>query len=409
MEILAPRPKSEEISRLWNERLGVLSTVRPLLPFDAQTISFIENVSARILMDRAVRRWPELLVVAHWMRGAHLRELHETFPAENEVRLARGLVIHYAPANVDSIFLYSWFISLLSGNSNVVRVSQRRGEQLDYLISHLNAALDLPEFENIRRRNLLVSFAHDDAMNTEISSHCAVRVIWGGDRTVAAIRRIPLPARATELAFADRFSLALICAAAISASDDESLLRLAKKFYNDAFSFDQLACSSPRLIVWTGSHPEIVHAKKRFWAEVIAICGQQKQYPEIVTMNRVTAAYAYAAVAQADSIASTSISEFPLRLHLKDGATEYRDLHCGGGLFLEKDLPDLSTLPELLSSKDQTLSYFGYEPSELKAFTSQLPGCAIDRIVPLGQSLDFSATWDGIDLFRAFTRCVDVR
>ena len=32
----------------------------------------------------------------------------------------------------------------------------------------------------------------------------------------------------------------------------------------------------------------------------------------------------------------------------------------------------------------------------------------IDRIVPIGKSLDFSNVWDGFDLFRSFTREVEV-
>jgi hypothetical protein len=343
------------------------------------------------------------------MRKAHLRELQVAFCAEQRVRLARGLVVHYAPSNVDSIFLYSWFISLLSGNSNVVRVSRRRGEQLDYLISRLNEVFELTEFKDLRERNLLVTFEHDDAVNVEICSRCAVRVVWGGDHTVTALRRIALPPLATELAFADRFSLAVLRAGAVCSCSEEQLQHLAKRFYNDAFSFDQLACSSPRLIVWTGSGEEISEAKQTFWAEVRRCTTvRQISYPAIVTMNRVTAAYAYAATSQAGSIASNCVTEFPLRVQLQENAEDYRSLHCGGGLFLERDLPALEDLADSLTSKDQTLSYFGYDAGELKRLAMQLPGRAIDRIVPIGQALDFSPTWDGVDMFHSFTRCVEI-
>jgi len=405
VEFLAPKLDSVA----WQVKINQLAKVRQLLPFAEPAIDFIDAVSRRVLADPSARAWPELLVVAHWMRKAHLRELQAEFSAEQRVRLARGLVVHYAPSNVDSIFLYSWFISLLAGNSNVVRLSRRRGEQLDYLISWVNEVFELPDFKELRERNLLVTYEHDDAVNEEICSHCAVRVIWGGDRTVTALRRIALPPLATELAFADRFSLAVLRAGAVSSCSEEQLQRLAKRFYNDAFSFDQLACSSPRLIVWTGSSEEITEAKRKFWAEVRRYAAlRQTSYPAIVTMNRVTAAYAYAATAQAGSIASSCVTEFPLRVQLTESAEDYRSLHCGGGLFLERDLPALEDLTDSLTSKDQTLSYFGYDTAELKSLAMQFPGRAIDRIVPIGQALEFSPTWDGVDMFHSFTRWVDI-
>jgi hypothetical protein len=393
----------------WQTDISELAKVRPALPFADLAIDFIDAVSRRILANLSARVWPELLVVAHWMRKAHLRELQAAFDTKQTVRLARGLVVHYAPSNVDSIFLYSWFISLLAGNSNVVRLSRRRGEQLDYLISQLNEVLQLPKFKDLRERNLLVTYEHDDAINTEICSRCAVRVVWGGDQTVTALRRIALPPLATELAFADRFSLAALRAAAVCACTEEQLQHLVKRFYNDAFSFDQLGCSSPRLIVWTGSGEEIRQAKQKFWSEVSRYTAvRQTSYPAIVMMNRVTAAYAYAATSQAGSIASSCVTEFPLRVQLQENAENYRDLHCGGGLFLEKDLSALEDLAESLTSKDQTLSYFGYDANELKQLAMQLPSRAIDRIVPIGHALEFSPTWDGVDMFQAFTRCVDI-
>ena len=405
MEFLAP--KSDSVA--WQEKVHDLAKVRPLLPFTGRAIDFIDTVSRRILADPSARMWPEVLVVAHWMRKAHLRELEATFCAEQKVRLARGLVVHYAPSNVDSIFLYSWFISLLSGNSNLVRLSRKRGEQLDHLISRLNEVFELAEFKDLRERNLLVTYEHDDAINAEICSRCSVRVIWGGDQTVTALRRIALPPLATELAFADRFSLAAFRAAAVCACNEERFQHLVKRFYNDAFSFGQLACSSPRLIVWIGSGEEIAEAKRKFWTEVRhCLAVRQISYPAIVTINRITAAYAYAATSQAKSIASDCVTEFPLRLQLQENANDYRALHCGGGLFLERDLPALEDLADSLTSKDQTLSYYGYDANELKQLVTQLPSRAIDRIVPIGQALDFSPTWDGVDMFKAFTRSVEI-
>ena len=47
-------------------------------------------------------------------------------------------------------------------------------------------------------------------INDYLSSMCDLRVIWGGDETIRNLRMSPLPARATEIVFADRYSLAVI-------------------------------------------------------------------------------------------------------------------------------------------------------------------------------------------------------
>jgi Acyl-CoA reductase (LuxC) len=406
VEFLAPKSDSGS----WQGKISDLAKIRPFQPFEGIVIDFVDTISRRILADPSTRAWPELVVAAHWMRRAHLTELQTAFCAQQGVQLARGLVVHYAPSNVDSIFLYSWFISLLAGNSNVVRVSRRRGEQLEYLISRSNEVFNMLEFKDLRQRNLLVTYEHDDAVNEEICSRCSVRVIWGGDHTVSTLRRIPLPPLATELAFADRFSLAALRAGAVCDCSEEQLQHLAKNFYNDAFSFDQLACSSPRLIVWTGSRENIAEAKQKFWGGVCSYTKmRQISYPAIVTMNRVTAAYAYAATSQAGSIASNCVTEMPLRVQLRESANDYRTLHCGGGLFLERDLSALEDLADSLTSKDQTLSYYGYDGAELNRLAIQLPARAIDRIVPIGKALEFAPIWDGVDMFRSFTRCVDIQ
>ncbi len=83
-------------------------------------------------------------------------------------------------------------------------------------------------------------------------------------------------------------------------------------------------------------------------------------------------------------------------------------LHIGGGLFWEARLPALSDLAPLLNSRSQTISSFGIA-REVWANWVQDEAAEIDRIVPLGQALQFDTVWDGQDLLRAFTRLVAIR
>ena len=70
------------------------------------------------------------------------------------------------------------------------------------------------------------------------------------------------------MTFADRYSFAIISAAAILERKEMDLANLAEKFYNDTYLMDQNACSSPHLICWMGEENEIKTASERFWFQV---------------------------------------------------------------------------------------------------------------------------------------------
>jgi len=221
-------------------------------PFAPEIVDFVEAISSRILTDRGLDRFPELKAMAFWMRMVNILKLKEAFAASigDRIRLARGLVFHIAPSNVDTIFIYSWFLSMLAGNSNIVRISSESSEQLEQLIGLVNDLSSESRFTEIRNRYLIIQYDHNDDITGHLSSLCDVRVIWGGDETIRRIRSILLRPTAIELVFADKFSFALIDAEAFLNSDEQNVVT--DGFRRDAYTFDQNACSSPRLDVWLG-------------------------------------------------------------------------------------------------------------------------------------------------------------
>jgi Rad3-related DNA helicase len=80
--------------------------------------------------------------------------------------------------------------------------------------------------------------------------------------------------------------------------------------------------------------------------------------------------------------------------------------HPGGGIFLQASIEELNQLVSVLSRKDQTLTTFGFAEHELREFAKKLNGRALERIVPIGQALEFGRFWDGHDLLQAFCRNV---
>jgi hypothetical protein len=406
VEILAPYPSEEN----WTGHLQRMEHMRPLQPFAPEVVAFIAAFSHAILRDASMRSHPELMALGHWMRRTRIAEMKDQFNAErvDRVFLPRGVALHFAPSNVDSIFIYSWFLALLAGNLNIVRVSTRRGEQAMRLMATLNHLLACPEFAAVRDRSLVLSFEHEEGLAQALSAKCQIRVLWGGDQAISRLRQVPLPPLATEIVFADRFSFAAMKARAVLRQDEPGFRQLIRDFFADSFWFDQMACSSPRMIVWIGASWEIDDAKQRFWPALKAYVAERGVHrPAAASITRLTTMYAYAAQGEVDTILS-SVDEVPSRAHLKSDAKRFRELHCGGGMFLERECERLQDFLPLIQPKDQTMSVFGFDRAELDEFAHSLPIRAIDRVVALGKSLMFSRVWDGVDLLRAFSRQVEI-
>jgi hypothetical protein len=319
------------------------------------------------------------------------------------------VVLHFAPSNVDSIFVYSWFISMLLGNGNIIRLSERRGSQVDLLLGIINRLFEQDRFRPIADRSLILTYEHDDALTRRLSERCHVRVLWGGDESVRRLRAIPLNPLALEVAFANRFSLAVLDAANVAEAESAALASLAGRFYNDAYWFDQMACSAPRLVVWIGDAETCRHAQSSFWPALShELTRRGVEYPEMVGLNKLVSAYVSAAEGLSDEIQPGVTSPIS-RVHLvRDAGAQFRTIECGGGLFFELELGSLSELGPLLTERDQTLSYFGFDRARLEDLARTMPTRAVDRIVPIGTALDFSTVWDGSSLFRVFSREVEV-
>lgn len=402
MQIVLPDLSGRD-SLAWQQHLEKVAGQPYLRPFQNDIIEFVNAVALRLLRHNESRNYPDVLALGYWLRKKRIHDLKVQYETKREQAVwgPRGLVLHFAPANVDTIFMYSWFISLLLGNSNVIRVSQQRGEQANFLIDQVNEVLGKEEFKAIRARNLVLSYGHEEEITGQLSGVCQMRVIWGGDETIRRIRRIPLPPQAMEITFADRFSLALLNADKVQASREEELQNIAVAFYNDAFWFDQNACSSPRAIIWVGKRETVALAEQRFWQ---AVCQQiyEKKYtlPISHAMNRLVTAYDYA-IAGCRIQANLSI---PTLVQADQLTIAMRKEHCGGGLFIELERETLDEVADILNHKDQTLTVYGFLPETLYEHSQQWLAKGLSRIVPMGKALEFNVVWDGYDLLRMFTK-----
>ncbi|MED4350946.1 acyl-CoA reductase [Schinkia azotoformans] len=395
----------------WQSHFEVLVKLPFLKMFDDRVIHFLNDLSKQILTNKRMRQYPELMATGFWLRKGHIQKLKGDFRKRlnGGLILPRGVVFHIAPSNVDSIFLYSWVLSLLAGNSNIIRLSTRQDEQLLVLLELIERTLANEEYSELKKRNMVVSYPHDDEITKMFSNQCHVRVIWGGDATIKGVRAIPLKPIATELVFADRFSSVVLSAEQVLRAGDADFEQLIHHFYNDAFWFQQMACSSPRMVTWIGGMEQVDQAQSRLWKAVQEKLEQQKHsISAALHMTRLSTAYYYGAQAETDTV-TVADSSSPLRIEMNDLNKNIREVHCGGGIFLEMAFASLAELASIFNEKDQTLTYYGFNKNELAALVMKLQGRGIDRIVPVGQALDFHEIWDGYHLLTYFTREIDLR
>ena len=226
--------------------------------------------------------------------------------------------------------------------------------------------------------------------------------MWGGDETVRRVRAAALPPRAVEITFADRYSLLAARARAVLEMDEAQLRQAAQGFYNDTYLSDQNACTSPRLVYWLGTPEEAERAQRRFWQAVRDYA--QPRYP----MEAVTAVDKRTAVCRAAIDLGASVRPMPdntvVRASVGTLAPEVEAHRCAGGFFVEYASETLDALASIVTPKYQTLSYLGLDAQELRRFVTENGLTGIDRVAPVGHTMDFALTWDGYDLIRELSR-----
>jgi hypothetical protein len=381
---------------------------RPLPPFSDILIEFASRVSQALLGDKEVRKFPELVALAFWMRRANLQSV----VAEQKLRLSgqtvlpRGLVFHIAPANVDTIFVYSWFLSMLCGNKNILRLSSRTTVQQELLTSLVAACLNQADFTVVRERVAVVRYEHSDAITEHFSLAANTRVIWGGDATVAAIRKIALNPLANEVVFANRLSLAVLDVDAFLSADDAAQTDLCRRFANDAYVFGQAACSSPLAVLWRGQKAA-ARAQRIFWRLVHkSVSAMQHALGPADFINKRVACDRIAAGHDVRIAEETGNLVTRVRMPVRVLQREFSggDTHCRAGLFYEAEFDAWESIEPLFERRVQTVSYFGIALDELDSMLKEVLPLGIDRIVPIGTALAFSHRWEGLDFFDVFLR-----
>lgn len=381
--------------------LGNPESAKPLVPFHKDILALLNDVSTTLMKTAEAKRYPDIITFAFFCRKANLEQIKKEWKTD-EKRIGRGLTFHIAPSNVPVNFAYSLISGLLAGNPCIVKASSKDYPQTR-IICRVFEQLLSDSYRALKDYIRVVMYPREDQKQTAaFSSACAVRILWGGDQTINTVREIPIPPRAFDVTFSDRYSILCIRAEALLCLSTIELAKISKDFYNDTFLTDQNACTSPRLIYWVGQEEQVKQAQEVFWTSIYTEAAKRYTVEPIIAVDKLCAACTSAI--EMNGVTQRMPDNLIVRTKIPALSAEIEKNRAPGGYFIEYSSDRLEDLAKVVSTRYQTMSQLGFSNGELRTWIVEHNLSGIDRVCSIGHTMDFSLVWDGYDLIRTLSR-----
>lgn len=387
------------------EVLTKIENIPVLTTFSDEAVAFLNDLSKELRRDPRTKELLDIQSYAFWIRKSSIeKERSQHVGLEN--RMGRGVAFQIAPSNVPVNFAVSMTSSLLAGNACIIRVSNKEFVQVNVICDAINRLLE-DKYISLKGYFVIVRYDYNDEITQLFTNLCDVRIIWGGNETIRRIRQAQLPPRAIEMAFADRYSLAVIDA---NAYLKEEPLKVAKAFYTDTYYSDQNACSSPRLVVWMGDKKLVGEAKEVFWSTMLTLVKNDYELHAIQTIDKLDEFCQFSAKASEISnnlsVKLVCNDNYLYRIGISELLPEIMDYKNAGGYFFEYDAKDFEELEPVLGKSCQTIALLGIGTNVMKKYVREKGVRGVDRIVQIGKTMELSFRWDGYDMIETMSRIV---
>jgi hypothetical protein len=375
--------------------------------FNQLSYNFLSDLSKKLLITK-YKKYPDIVSFAFWCRKVNLINYKKKF-TDNKIRKGVGLVFHITPSNVPIAYAYSLAISLLLGNSNIIKISNNEFSEIKIINSIINKLINLKKYDNIKKTISIISYDnHNVNVTKEISIKSDARIIWGNDTTIDTIKQFPIKTRGVEISFADRYSMSILNADIIANISSQNLKTLVLNFYNDTYIMNQNACTSPHLIIWSGK--KIINAKKIFWNALNVFLEEKYKLNYFDSVNKIYNLNKKILDYKKNIKSITRYSNNLYTVDLIDYQYNMHNLRGSNGFFFQLNDNNFKKLVKNITHKYQTLTYFGFTKEYLiKNLIEKINIKGIDRIVPVGKALEMNFLWDGYDLSKNLTRVIDVQ
>lgn len=374
--------------------------------FDKRIIKFLSILSKTILSNKLANEHTDLISFAFWIREKNINKIRASYINE-EIRLGHGLAFHIAPSNVALNFAYSFVLGLLAGNSNIVRVSKTKFEQNKIFFSIMNKLLKEKRFNFIKKNNSFIKYDQNDEITNFLSKKADCRIVWGSDKTIQNLKKMETQPLCKDIFFPDRYSISILNLEKIKLLNKNSIQLLARKFYLDTFLYDQNACTSPHCVIWLGNKNKNIQI--HFWKELnlqiknekLFITNEKKMFDKLSGICELSST-------RKEIIKNSKIGFINLS-QLKKIPSDIDKFRVGNGFFFEMSLKNFKRLNLNSNKKIQTITYFGFNKTEIKDFVKSQKLTNADRIIPVGRAAEFSNIWDGYDLIRSLSKITYVQ
>ncbi len=372
-------------------------------PFSKKKLDVLNALSQKFLRSELAAEYPQIIVLGYWLRPASIKNFINEFEEnlqKNCVPAPKGIAFHLPPENVDTMFIYSWAISYLMGNANLVRLPTKLNKLSEWIIGVVTETLD--KYDELET-NIFCKYSYESGFNNLFSENCDVRVVWGGDKKISKVSELKLKPSANSINFPDRQSLCLIDSKKYENSNEKVKSEVAEKLFNDIFWFDQMGCGSPKAVIFFG----VLKNKDDLYKRLVNIVEKKNKIPEtsviiskFVNLNNIAG--------KGLSSNSRSIKNV---LNISEGKINKQifDYFHGGGSLFHFEIASLDEISPLLSDKTQTISIFGLnEKNEKKLIDLMIKHGGL-RVVDIGDALSFDKIWDGVDLFSALSKLIKLK
>ena len=379
-----------------------------LQPFDPNVCEFLYKLSQNIINNKVTRRSPDLIAASFWCSKKNILKLKKD-NKKHELRFGKGLIFHITPANVPTNFFYSLIFGLLSGNNNIVKVPSNNFFQINIICDAIKKTLKEKKFDRVKKLITIIRYKDDkiNKITENISKICDLRVIWGGNKTINNIREFKLKPHAHDITFSDRTSVCILNIKKILEINQKNLSKLVRNFYNDTYSADQNACSTPHLILWHGTG-SLKKAKHKFWNELNKKTTKDYNLPEIAVLEKYTQ-FCRDIVLFKNLKINKVYSNSLQTVELKNLSKDIENLKGKWGYFYEYKVDNIKNIKGLFSRKFQTMTYFGFTKNFMKDFIKEISNDGIDRVVPVGHALNIGLVWDGYEIISVLTRRITIQ
>jgi hypothetical protein len=372
--------------------------------YNKLSLSFLNDLAKEIKNDKNAKKFPDLIYLMFWC-NSQIKLINSK--KKNFLVMGRGLAYHICPSNVPTNFVYSFIFGLLSGNSNIIKIPSKNFKEKKIVLSIIRRILNKKIYKIFKDTNQFIEHSSDDEITKDLSSICDVRIIWGGDKAINQIRKNWIPEKTIDITFTDRYSFSVININKLKKESDKNLNLLAKNFFYDGYIMNQQACNSPHFVFWLGKKD--LKFQNKFWTKLDNFVQKKFKFDEVQAVEKYTNLLSNIIKHNNFSKVRSFTNNNLFIVSTKKKIEEVENIRGVSGTFFEKNINKLSELKNYVSKKCQTVTYYGIEANEFKNFILNYNLFGIDRVVPIGNSLEIDLIWDGYDVIKTLSREVNFK